>query len=212
MKKVILTTLLATMITVPVSATPTGLIAIPSTDFAAQGKLHMDIDTLSSHDGSATSYGLSYGFKNGEIGVDYLPDSDNDQAIFNFKLGLVDKENFKLVAGMQNVGSGLNNASLKYVVASTKASDGTRFSLGYGWGRDEVLAPDENMVLAGIDKQLSDKWWGAVDYISGDSGLGALSFGVSYAVAPNASVLVGYNIYNNNSIPDTFTTQVDFNF
>jgi len=211
MKKVLLTTLLATMITLPVSATPTALIMVPSTDFAPQGQLHMDIDTYS-HDGSVIYYGLTYGIKNAEIGIDYTPDADEDQAAFNLKFGLVNKDNFKMVAGVQNLSSGVNNAALKYVVASTKASDGTRFSLGYGVGREANLGEYEKVVMAGIDKQLSDKWWGAVDYISGDSWLGGLSFGVSYAVAPNASLLVGYNIYNDDSIPDTVTTQIDFNF
>lgn len=212
MKKVLLTTLLATMITLPVAATPTALIMVPSTDFAPQGKLHMDIDTYTySHDGSMTYYGLTYGFKNAEIGVDYTPDVDEDQAAFNLKFGLVNKDNFKMVAGVQNMSSGINNAALKYVMASTKAGDGTRFSLGYGVGREANLGDDNKVVMAGIDKQFSDKWWGAVDYISGDSWLGGLNFGVSYAVAPNASILIGYNIYNNDT-PNSFTTQIDFNF
>lgn len=212
MRKVLLTTLLASMITLPVYATPYALVMVPSTDFAPEGHMHMDIDTLVSNGGSTTSYGLTWGFKNGEAGIDYLPDTSNDQAIFNLKLGLVNKEDFKVVAGVQNLGSGTNNLALKYVMASQKVSDGTRFSLGYGVGKEDNLQPDENVVMAGIDKQLNEKWWGAVDYISGDSGIGGISVGASYAFAPNASVLFGYSVYNKDDADDTFTTQVDINF
>lgn len=212
MKKVLVATLLALTTTLPVSATPTGLIVIPSTDFVAQDKFHMDVDNTYMNGDSFSDYGLTYGFKNGEVGVDIWPDSEHDQAVYNFKIGLANKEKFKAVAGVMNLGSGDNNQALKYVMLSQKASDGTRFSLGYGVGREEVLGDDENVVMAGIDKQLSDKWWGAVDYISGDSPLGGLSVGVSYAVAPNASVLVGYSFYNNDALDNAFVTQIDFNF
>ncbi|MEN6566385.1 MAG: hypothetical protein ABFC57_08790 [Veillonellales bacterium] len=70
-------------------------------------------------------------------------------------------------------------------MASKTASDGIRYSIGYGAGREAVLGDDNKMVLASIDKQLNDKWWAAVDYQSGKSSLGALSFGVSYNFAPN---------------------------
>ena len=55
--------------------------------------------------------------------------------------------------------------------------------------------------------------WAAVDYQGGDSSLGAFSFGVSWAFAPNASVIFGYDIYNNVKVAgrDTFTVQLDIN-
>jgi hypothetical protein len=215
MKKVLLVTLLASMITLPVFATPSSIVMIPSTDIVSEGKLHMDIDTAiyeNSGSNSDTSYGLTYGFKNGEVGIDYLQWADNDQAIYNLKFGLVNKEKTKLVIGAQGLGSGTTKQNLVYLLGSQKSSDGTRFTLGFGAGDKDTLGPDENVIMAGIDKQLSDKWWGAVDYISGDSYLGALSFGVSYAVAPNASVLVSYSIANNNDNNNMFTTQIDINF
>lgn len=210
MKKIFVTTLLASLITLPVYATPYALVMMPSTDFAPQGQTHLDIDTLGNNDGTNTSYGLTWGFKNGEIGLDYLP--GDDPVFFNLKLGLVNEDKFKLVAGVQNWGSDANNIALKYVVASQTIDNGTRFSLGYGVGRKAILGDDEKVVMVGIDKMLSDKLWGAVDYISGDSALGAVSFGVSYAVAPNASVLLGYVIPNEDSSKNMFTTQVDINF
>lgn len=217
MKKVLATTLLAAMITVPVSATPSTLIWVPSTDLQTQGTWHLGIDDyFTSNNGQfPTDIGLTYGFKGGEVGIDYLASQDKP-LYFNFKFNLVDDadKKFKVVAGAYNIGtSSETNAEVKYVLASKTTKDGTRFSLGYGVGREEVLGDDDNnMVIAGIDKMFNDKWWGAIDYQSGDSALGALSFGVSYNFAPNVSVIFGYDIFNNKAYDNTFTTQLDINF
>ena len=62
--------------------------------------------------------------------------------------------------------------------------------------------------------EISPKLWAAVDYQGGDSALGALSFGLSWAFADNVAVIVGYDIYNNEKVAgkDTVTTQLDINF
>jgi hypothetical protein len=39
--------------------------------------------------------------------------------------------------------------------------------------------------------------------------MGALSFGAAYKFADNASVLVGYDFYNDSSLKDTVTVQID---
>jgi hypothetical protein len=97
-----------------------------------------------------------------------------------------------------------------------------RFSAGYYAGNDKVLV-DENGdkantgVLLSWDRsitEISDKLWAAVDYQGGDSSLGALSFGLSWAVSPNTSLILGYDIYNNQDlagIANTATVQVDIN-
>lgn len=97
-----------------------------------------------------------------------------------------------------------------------------RLSAGYYVGNDELLLDangeeDNDGVLLSWDRtlpEISDKLWAAVDYQGGDNALGALSFGVSYAFAPNVSVIFGYDIYNENLTggEDTFTTQLDINF
>ena len=51
-----------------------------------------------------------------------------------------------------------------------------------------------------------------MDYQSGKSALGALSFGVGYSLTPNASLLLGYDIYNNSAYKNTVTVQLDVNF
>jgi hypothetical protein len=68
------------------------------------------------------------------------------------------------------------------------------------------------MLLLAFERQLSKRWWGAVDYASGDSTFGAVSPGVAYTFSPNTSVILGYDFYNNSDFTDTITVQVDINF
>ena len=68
------------------------------------------------------------------------------------------------------------------------------------------------MLLAAFEKHLNDKWWIGMDYQSGKSALGALSFGVGYSLTPNASLLLGYDIYNSSAYKNTVTVQLDVNF
>ncbi|MGE5189913.1 MAG: hypothetical protein ACM3NF_07650, partial [Gemmatimonadota bacterium] len=92
---------------------------------------------------------------------------------------------------------------------------------GYFVGNDKVLVDangdrDGKGLLLSWDRTLtgiSDKLWAAVDYQGTDSAVGALSFGISYAFAKNASIIFGYDIYNEKKTAgeNTFTVQVDVN-
>lgn len=225
MKKILaLVLLLVSTLVVPVSATPSGIVWIPSTDIQASDKTHFGIDNYftaaplkageSTGAFTTPTIGLTWGAKSFEFGFDYVA-SQNDPLYFNAKAKLFGKKptNLNMVAGIYALGTtGLTNQEVKYLLGSISTKDGTRFSLGYGLGREEALGPDYKMVLASIDKQLNDKWWIGVDYQGGKSALGALNFGVAYSFAPNASILLGYDIYNNDSYKDTFTVQLDINF
>lgn len=224
MKTVIVTGLLMMSFLVPVSATPSSLIWIPSTDIQTQDKTHFGIDSYFTPQplkagettGAFTTpdYGLTWGYKNFEFGIDYIA-SQNDPVYFNAKVKLLGKKatDLNLVAGIYNVGTtSATNSEVKYVMGSVATKDGTRFTLGYGFGRQEVLGDDHNMIMAGIDKQLNDKWWVGVDYQGGKSSLGALSVGAAYNFTPNVSLLVGYSFYNNQDYKNTITTQIDINF
>ncbi|HEU0264571.1 MAG TPA: hypothetical protein VFR01_02465 [Geobacterales bacterium] len=112
--------------------------------------------------------------------------------------------------------------NIVYALAAKTLPVVGRLSAGYFVGNSAVLK-DENGehentgVLLSWDRtltEISDKLWASVDYQGGNSALGALSFGVSYAFAPNVSVIVGYDMYNNDKIAgkDTYTTQLDINF
>ncbi|HWR42447.1 hypothetical protein [Sporomusa sp.] len=226
MKKVLLIALvLSFALVVPVSATPSTIIWIPSTDIQPANKTHLGIDNYftakplasGQSTGAFTSpdYGLTWGGTNFEYGIDYIASQPSNPLYFNAKFNLLNNEASKvnIVAGVYNVGtSKATNQEVKYVLTSKTISDGTRFALGYGVGRREALGSDNKMILASIDKQLNDKWWVAVDYQGGKSALGATNVGFSYNFAPNASVIFAYDIYNNKDYKNTITTQLDINF
>ena len=225
MKKIIpIFLLLLALLTAPAAATPSSLIWIPSTDIQASDKTHLGIDNYftvtplktGESTGAFTTpiIGLTWGMKNLEFGFDYVA-SQNDPLYFNIKGRLLGKKptDLNLVAGVYNWGTtSATNQEVKYLLSSIATKDGTRFSFGYGIGREEALGTDNKMILLGIDKQLNDKWWVGVDYQGGQSALGALSFGVGYSITSNASLLLGYDIFNNSNYKNTVTLQLDVNF
>ena len=226
MKKVFLITLIfMCSIFSTVSATPSSVIWIPSTDIQASDKTHFGIDTYftlkpmqaSESTGAFTTpdIGVTWGKENLEFGLDYIA-QQNSPVLFNAKYKFLGKKNtdLNMVAGVYNVGtSSAMNQEVKYLLASISTKDGTRFSLGYGIGRTEALGENNNqLIMASIDKQLNDKWWVAVDYQGSTSAQGALNFGFSYNFTPATSILVGYDIYNNKDFKNTLTIQLDINF
>jgi len=59
--------------------------------------------------------------------------------------------------------------------------------------------------------EISDKLWLAIDYMGAKNSYGAVSFGLSYAITPDASFIIGYDIWNdlhqlqaNRNGPDRF--------
>lgn len=173
-----------------------------------------------------------------EVGFDLISaggDADKHPLYGHFKLGTPEDSLFKLspavAVGGYNFGtkSGdvrngelATNQNLVYgLVAKTIPVVG-RLSAGYFVGNKKVLvdengSSDENGVLLSWDRtmtEISDKLWLAVDYQGSNSAVGALSFGASWAFAKNASILLGYDIYNENATggENTVTLQVDINF
>ena len=171
-----------------------------------------------------------------EVGIDYLvngTDYDNYPVYFNAKLGTPEESLFKyspaLAVGGYNFGTNSSSGSafrtdqnIVYALAAKTLPVIGRFSAGYFVGNDKVLL-DENGkkendgVLLSWDRtmsEISDKLWMAVDYQGGDSAMGALSFGVAWAFSKNVSVILGYDVYNNDKVAgkNTFTTQLDINF
>lgn len=202
-------------------ATPSTLIWIPSTDIQSDRTWHLGIDNyFTPTDGfrSATDVGVTYGFAKGraEAGIDYLGGQDSPFFLNAKYLLLTETDKLPAVAvGAFNFGfkKNVTDYNLLYALGS-KTFGPVRLTAGYCHGNEDALGSDPNMFLAGIDGCLSKdkKWWGAVDYQSGDNAFGALSFGVSYAFAPNVSVIFGYDMYNAAGADDTFTTQLDINF
>ncbi len=125
---------------------------------------------------------------------------------YNVVYGLLAKNIWKLgrfsVGGFKG-GVGVNPKSVFYVLSSFDTATQT-----YKTTDDKgfLLSWDRTM------SEISDKLWLAIDYFSGKSGYGALSFGLSYAIVPDASFIIGYDIWNDSdALKPTATVQIDIN-
>lgn len=95
-----------------------------------------------------------------------------------------------------------------------------KFSIGYFWGNDELLLDkngdkDSNAIFCSWARtmpELNDRLWVCVEYQGTESLYGALNLGFSWQFTPSTSVIFGYQFYNNRSLADTATVQVDINF
>jgi hypothetical protein len=121
------------------------------------------------------------------------------------------------------------NQNIVYAIAGKTLPVVGRLEAGYFVGNKKALVnfaetdaagnfeSDEHGVLLSWDRtlsEISDKLWAGVDYQGSDSGIGAFSFGVSWAFAKNVSVILGYDIYNEKKSggENTYTVQLDINF
>lgn len=178
---------------------------------------------------------LMYGGANTGFGLDKYP------LYFHSKVGSPENAWFKgspaVAVGGYNFGtrSGdarngelATNQNIVYGLVARTVPVLGRLSAGYYVGNRKVLVTeetdaagrlksDEKGLLLSWDRtmsEISDRLWVGVDYQGGDSALGALNFGASWAFAKNASVILGYDVYNNRKIAgeNTVTLQVDINF
>jgi hypothetical protein len=196
-------------------STPSTLIWIPSTDIQPAKVGHLGIDVyVPSAGNTLTDFGLTIGDGKGiEGGIDYLSmTGQQDPVRFNAKVSILKETSSvpAVVAGVYDFG-GDAASNIVYALGSKSFSFG-RFTFGYGIGKEAVLGNDNGMVFLGFDKMLSSKWWGAVDYQSGNSAFGAASAGVAYSFSPSTSLIVGYDWYNDSALSDTVTVQLDTNF
>lgn len=222
-------------------ATPSTQIWIPSTDIQKYKTLHFGLDTYIKtertdegvNEPTVTNMGLTGGvlpFKKVqlEVGIDYRDTGGiHDYPLyFNAKLGTPEGEFFKgspsIAVGGYDFGSKSNvaNYNIAYGLAAKTFGKLGRLSAGYYAGNDKLLLDiegnkDNHGVLLSWDKtisEISDKLWASVDYQGGDNSYGALSFGVAWSFAPNVSVIVGCDIYNESAYKPTATVQLDINF
>jgi len=233
MKKLIWLLFLSLNVAGCLYATPSTQIWNPSTDIQGLKSWHLGIDdyfSVSKNNDvtkryqTPTDVNLTYGLlKNLEVGIDVLQPKE-DPLQFNAKYGLPESDKMPAVAvGVMNVGTKTDstNYDISYVVLAKTVKPLPRVSVGYYVGNSKLLV-DENGkaantgLILSLDKQLSDKWWAAVDYASGQSLYGETSLGFSYAFAPNTSIIFAYVMYNNTNAAinqnDQFTTQLDINF
>lgn len=209
-------------------ATPSTQIWNPSTDIQAVGTVHLGIDNYFSIEGNlskpfafGTDFGITWGlFKNLEIGVDVVEPTAYP-LYFNIKYGFAEAGGIPaLAAGVFNIGTQRNitDSNILYAVIAKTFDPIGRISLGGYLGNDKLLVTETGAaantgLIVSWDKAVSDKIWLCVDYASGMSSYGCLSFGGSYAFAQNTTVIFGYVIFNNNILNtnNTFSTQLDIN-
>jgi hypothetical protein len=229
-------------------ATPSTQIWIPSTDIQGFGVFHLGWDSYiktSSADGfwepTVTNGGITVGvlpFKEVglEVGIDYRDLSSNHTypIYFNAKLGVPEDGFFKYMPavaigafdmGPKTSGASLTNYNISYGLIAKNIWKLGRISAGYYIGNANALLvakKDAQGLLVSWDRtisELSDKLWLAVDYMGGYNSYGALSAGASYAVTPDVSFIVGYDVFSDIKNPDnsnfraqpTATVQVDIN-
>lgn len=216
------------------SATPSTHIWAPSTDVQAYGVFHLTHDVYVPVEGAkgtpVTNEGLTVGVIpsekiNMEVGFDLINGYgalDATPLYLNAKVGTPEDA---LGKGMPAIAVGIYNVGTKQDVTDVNVFYGKigktvptagRFSIGYFVGNEDLLGKDENSgILLCWERtmsEISDNLWVAVDYQGSESGLGALSYGFSWKFAPNTSVIFGYDDYNNASLADTYTVQLDIDF
>lgn len=222
MKKLIYNLLLIGFMVTSVWATPSTQIWNPSTDIQARGGWHLGIDdyfTIEDRSSGGYSFptdlGLTYGLtSNIEMGIDgFLPQATPGSPLaFNAKYGLPESGAIPALAfggygfGLQ---AGVTDQNIIYGLAAKTFIFG-RISAGYFKGKETVIGSDGSGVILTWDKTLTDKVWASIDYAGGNSAMGALFAGFSYAFSPNTSVIFAYGKYNNGAVP-TVTTQLDIN-
>jgi hypothetical protein len=210
------------LLAVPARATPSTQIWNPSTDIQTRGTWHLGIDdyfTVEDRTSGGYNYptdlGLTYGVLPGvEVGIDELaPQSvPGSQLVFNAKYALAENGVMPALAvGGYGFGTlkGMTDQNVVYGLAAKTFALG-RLSAGYFQGNSGTIGSDNAGVILTWDKMITDKLWACVDYAGGNSALGALFGGVSYAFSSNTSVILAYGKYNNGAKP-TITTQLDIN-
>jgi hypothetical protein len=219
-----------------VYATPSTQIWIPSTDIQAFKKVHLGLDTYikteSQDNGTTEPTVLNAGLTVGvlpfekvqmEIGIDYR-DAGGEHTyplLFNLKVGTPENALFKgspaIAAGGFDFGTknDVTDYNIVYLIAAKTIGSAGRFSAGYYTGNDELLEKDNEGILLSWDRtisEVSDNLWAAIDYQGGDNGYGALSFGVAWKFASNVGVILGYDVYNEDTYKPTATIQLDIDF
>ena len=173
---------------------------------------------------------------NAELGIDYRDiNGDHSNPLYlNGKVGIPEKAFGKyspaLAIGAYDFGTkaGVNNYNLVYGLVAKNIGPIGRVSAGgfkggVGSNANKLFAVASDTTGKVADKgimlswdrtmtEISDKLWLAVDYQSGKSSYGALSFGAAWNFSSNVSVILGCDFYNDNkTYSPTVTMQFDLN-
>ena len=108
-----------------------------------------------------------------------------------------------------------------YAKAAKTIGNFGRVSAGFYTGNEKLLVDEkyessENGILLCWERTLSEvseNLWVAIDYMGGESSVGALSYGFAWKFAPNTAVIFGYvDQINDDLVADSATVQVDIDF
>ncbi len=239
----LMTALMVCLTPLAAYATPSTQIWIPSTDVQKYKSVHLNADNYVAAEKETngnwkapvfvigpTVGVLPYEKIQAEAGFDVIKaglSADNYPVYLHAKAGTPEGSLFggspAFALGGYNFGlkRDVTDQNIIYGLTAKNLAKLGRLSAGYYSGNKKVLVDEHGAkantgLLLSWDRtlgEISDKLWAAVDYQGGNSALGALSFGVSWAFAPNTSVIFGYDVYNNAKIAGkgTFTVQLDIN-
>lgn len=214
-------------------ATPSTHLWAPSTDVQAYGVFHLTSDIYVATNGNDTPTITNLGLTTGvlpyeklglEVGFDHI--EGNSPIFFNAKAGIPEGAYGELFPALAIGGYGFGTKSdvtdqnIIYAKAAKTIGKFGRVSAGFYKGNDKVLLDgdgnaDEKGVMLAWERtmsEISDNLWLCVDYMSGDSSVGALSYGFSWKFAPNTSVIFAYVDQNDDAFQDSVSVQVDIDF
>ncbi len=210
----------------PASATPSGLINLPSTDLYEKGTIHLDVDYIRFLKDSGLnaddnlSAGLTYGvgpdtdkpFGRTEIGFDYninrlagTRSGVGNNIFFNVKTQLYnnDEQGLRSTIGIYNVGKKTTSGRFAYINASKNfGREAGRLTLGYiRQTNNSLAAVDKNTFQIGYDKLINDKVQLIGEYGTGKGPLGAISGSVIYYLNDRSNIQLAYSHLNNSGFP-----------
>lgn len=105
------------------------------------------------------------------------------------------------------------NRNMNHLTASATVSKGVRFHVGYIFGLNDAPGYENNRLTAGVEKQVSEKWWITAGYQGGLYPFGIINLGAIYNISPNAALSVGYSLQDNYELKNNvFRTQLYIKF
>jgi hypothetical protein len=213
-------------------ATPSTIIWIPSVDFQGFKSFHLGIDNYAydfhaGKPGSGTAFPTDLGLTVGvlpdttvlaEIGVDYMTPQWSP-FLLNAKVGVPEGAFAEWTPAIAVGGFGFGFAknvtdyNIVYGIAGKTFPVIGRIEAGLFSGNKNLLGSDNKGFMLSWDRmipEISENLWLALDYQSGKSSFGALSYGLAWTFSKNVSVIFARDVFNAD-IPSTFTMQLDIN-
>ena len=221
-----------------VQATPSTIIWIPSVDFQPYKSFHLGIDNYSldfknGAGGSGTAFPTDLGLTVGilpattvqaEIGFDYFTPQLSPltlNAKIGFPEGTLAGWSPAIAAGGFGFGfqKNVTDYNIIYSMVGKTFPVLGRFEAGCFKGNSKLLVDvstgnsDNTGFLLSWDRQItdvSDNLWLAIDYQSGKSIFGMLSYGFAWSFSKNVSVIFARDVFNAD-FSSAFTMQLDIN-